>query len=148
MKLNQKLYQANVNAHHSKSLPVFGTTHPTDFPAASAEINNTKPNTATGVEKIAQFTNSQLPEFLKTGGTARDFLKAFPVSAIGTGRYFTLTPNDFGTSAKFAFLDGECSPGDGADLLVVTGKLTASDNVVFNEPNPVHPARPRSTASR
>jgi hypothetical protein len=131
---NAKTYSGYDHADPSRSLPVFGTTHPTDFAAAWAEVNSAKPNTVSGVDKVAQFSNSQLPEFLRNANNARDLLNGLQASAIGSGRYFTSAPDDFGTSAnpKFTYVDGDCSLSEGSGLLVVTGKLTASGNVGFN----------------
>jgi hypothetical protein len=131
---NAKNYSGYDNADPSVSIPVFGTTHTNDYDMAVNEVNSAKPNTVSGVEKVKEFTNSQLPTFLQSADNARSFLDSLQATAIGQGRYFTSQPSDFGSDSnpQFTFVDGDCSLQDGTGLLVVTGKLTASGNVGWN----------------
>jgi hypothetical protein len=131
---NAKEYSGYDHAHPSQSIPAFGTTQAKDYALALDVVNNSKPNTVSGVDKVKQFDISSLPSFLESADNARDFLTSLQATATGMDRYFTSTPSDFGSSAnpQFTFVDGDCSLGDGAGLLVVTGKLTASGNVGFN----------------
>jgi hypothetical protein len=130
---NAKEYSGYDNANPANSIPVFGVTHGTDYTNVTNEITSAKPNTVTGVEKVKQFGNSALPSFLQTADNARAFLTSMQATAVSNGRYFTSTPSDFGSSSfpKFTFVDGDCSLGDGAGLLIVTGKLTGSGNIGF-----------------
>lgn len=131
---NAKEYSGYDHVNPSVSIPVFGTTHANDFTMAVNEVNSAKPNTVTAVEKVKQFTISQLPTFLQSANNARSFLNSLQATAQGQGRYFTSTPSDFGSSSnpQFTFVDGDCSLNDGVGLLVVTGRLTASGNVGFS----------------
>jgi hypothetical protein len=132
-KSDAKTYSGYDQADPTQSIPVFGTTHPVDLSTVTLNVEESKPNTVSGVDKVSQFTNSQLPEFLKTADNARAFLDGLQSKAQTTGRYFTTTPTDFGTPSqpKFTFVDGDCVLNDGAGLLVVTGKLTGNGNVGF-----------------
>jgi hypothetical protein len=131
---NAKEYSGYDHANPSNSIPTFGVTHGGDFTMANNEINSAKPNTVSGVEKVKQFGNSALPSFLQSADAARTFLNTMQSTAVSNGRYYTSTPSDFGTSSnpKFTFVDGDCSLSDGAGLLIVTGRLTASGNVGFS----------------
>lgn len=131
---NAKEYSGYDHANPSVSIPVFGTTHGNDYTMAVDEVNSAKPNTVSAVEKVKEFTRSQLPNFLQSADNARSFLNSLQSTAMGQGRYFTSTPSDFGSdsSPQFTFVDGDCSLQDGSGLLVVTGTLTASGNVGFN----------------
>ena len=131
---NAKEYSGYDHAHPSQSIPVFGTTLATDYTLAVDVVNDSKPNTVSGVEKVKQFGNSSLPLFLQSADNARDFLASLQATATGIDRYYTSTPGDFGSTSnpQFTFVDGDCSLSDGAGLLVVTGKLTVSGNVGFN----------------
>jgi hypothetical protein len=131
---NAKEYSGYDHADPSLSIPVFGTTHANDFTMVTDVVNDSKPNTVSGVEKVKQFPSTSLPSFLQSADNARDFLTSLQATAVGQGRYFTSTPSDFGSSSnpQFTFVDGDCSLSDGAGLLVVTGTLTASGNVGFN----------------
>lgn len=131
---NAKEYSGYDHAHPTQSIPVFGTTQANDYTVALDVVNHSKPNTVSGVDKVKQFGTSSLPSFLQSANNARDFLTSLQATATGMGRYYTSTPSDFGSSSnpQFTFVDGDCSLSDGAGLLVVTGKLTASGNVGFN----------------
>lgn len=87
---------------------------------------------------------SDLPSWLKTAAAARDFLSSAADSAKQTltpgdasqDRYFTSSPKngDYGTDANplLTFVDGDCDfNGNGAGLLVVTGKLTFNGGSTF-----------------
>jgi Flp pilus assembly protein TadG len=131
---NAKEYSGYDHAHPSNSLPVFGVTHANDYNAVGDEIASAKPNTVSGVEIVKQIGNSDLPDFLQTADNARAFLASMKATAIANGRYFTGTPSSYGTTAnpQFTFCDGNCTLGDGAGLLIVTGTLTGNGNVGFN----------------
>ena len=131
---NSKEYSGYDHPNPASSIPVFGTTHGNDYTMALNEVNSAKPSTVSGVDKVKQFANSQLPSFLQSADNARAFLNDLHSTAAAQGRYFTTTPGDFGSlaSPKFTFVDGDASLADGAGLLVVTGKLTVNGNVSFN----------------
>lgn len=130
---NAKEYTGYDQADPTKSLPVFGVTHGTDYTGVSTEIASAKPSTVSGVDKVMQFENGQLPSFLQSADNARTFLNNLQAAANGSGRYFTSSTSDLGTDSnpKFTFIDGDASLSDGAGLLVVTGTLSASGNVGF-----------------
>lgn len=123
--------------HHPPSLnsiPVFGTTNGADFAAVTTHVNDSKPLTVTGSEKVAQFDNADLPSFLQTADDARAFLDIMQATAYANGRYFTSAPASFGTSAdpKLTFVDGDVDLPGGAGLLIVTGTLTMNGNPNFD----------------
>jgi hypothetical protein len=132
---NSKDYSGIDNFDPTNSLPVFGVTNGNDLTAVTNEVNSAKPSTVTGGgnPKEKQFTNSQLPDFLKTADQARSFLTSMQATAVTNGRYYTSTPASFGTTSnpKLTFVDGDATLSDGAGLLIVTGKLTQSGNVPF-----------------
>jgi hypothetical protein len=132
---NAKDYSGIDNFDPTTSLPVFGVTNGNDLTTVTNEVNSAKPNTVTGGgnPKEKQFTNSQLPDFLKTADQARSFLTSMQATAVTNDRYYTSTPASFGTSSapKLTFIDGDATLSDGAGLLIVTGKLTQSGNVPF-----------------
>jgi hypothetical protein len=132
---NAKEYSGIDNFDPTKSLPVFGVTNGNDLTAVTNEVNSAQPNTVTGGgnPKEKQFTNSQLPDFLKTADQARSFLTSMQATAVTNGRYYTSTPASLGTSSapKLTFIDGDATLSEGAGLLIVTGKLTQSGNVPF-----------------
>jgi hypothetical protein len=132
-KSDAKTYSGYDHADPTQSIPVFGTTHPTDFSTVLTNVEESKPNTVSGTDKVSEFTNSQLPGFLKTADNARDFLNYMQDKAVLNSRYFTTTPTDFGTysNPKLTFVDGDCVLNDGAGLLIVTGKLTSNGNNGF-----------------
>jgi hypothetical protein len=131
---NAKTYSGYDNANPSSSIPTFGTTHEADFDAVSAHIADAKPNTVSGVEKVKQYSNSQLPSFLQSADNARAFLNAMQQIAVDNGRYFTGAPASFGTTAhpEITFVDGNVDLPGGAGLLIVTGELTMHGNPSFN----------------
>jgi hypothetical protein len=130
---NAKEYSGYDHANPSSSIPVFGVTHAADFALTTYEVAHSKPDTITGVDKVKQFGNSALPSFLQTADNARAFLNIMQATAAGSGRYFTGAPSSFGSSSnpQLTFVDGDCALGDGAGLLIVTGKLTGNGNVGF-----------------
>jgi hypothetical protein len=131
---NAKEYSGYDHANPLNSLPVFGVTHANDFTQVSNEIASSKPNTVSGVEIVKKFNNSDLPNFLQTADKARAFLDSMKATAIANNRYFNSTPPSFGTDAspQLTFCDGDCTLGDGAGVLIVTGTLTGNGNVGFN----------------
>ena len=117
----------------TKSLPVFGVTHDNDLVLATNKILTSKPETVSGVDKVTEFSNSQLPTFLQSADNARAFLNTMLERAQTTGRYFAGNTTDVGTvdNPKFTFIDGDATLTEGAGLLVVTGKLVSDGNVGF-----------------
>ena len=117
----------------TNSLPVFGVTHGNDLNTVSTVIEDSKPDTVTGVDKVSQFGDDQLPYWLQSADSARSFLKEMQSRAAATNRYFTGSPADMGsaTNPKYTFVDGNANLVEGAGLLIVTGKLTSSGNVGF-----------------
>jgi hypothetical protein len=130
---NAKDYSGYDQANPINSLPVFGVTHGNDFNQVTTEINSAQPNTVSGVDKVTEFSNGQLPTFLQSADNARAFLNTLEQQAVTNNRYFTTPPADFGTVAnpKFTFIDGDATLVEGAGLLVVTGTLTSDGNVGF-----------------
>lgn len=130
---NAKEYSGYDNADPTKSLPVFGVTHGNDFAGATTVVADSKPSTVSGVDKVTEFANSDLPYFLQTADNARSFLNTLQTQAVINNRYFTSAPADFGTAAnpKFTFIDGDATLVEGAGLLVVTGTLTSDGNTGF-----------------
>ena len=130
---NAKTYSGFDNANPANSIPAFGTTHADDFNMATAHVETAKPNTVSGVEKVKQYDESQLPTFLQTADNARAFLDIMTDNAKSAGRYFKEAPASFGTDANpmLTFIDGDVDLPGGAGLLIVTGKLTMSGNPSF-----------------
>ncbi len=134
---NAKTYSGNdAGTPPKSSLPVIGTTCAGNKSQAQNTVDNSKPNTVTNNPqgKVAQLSNSDLASWLQTADGARSLLNDLQAKAVSTGRYFTSTPADVGSSSnpEFTFVDGDCSLGSGAGLLVVTGTLTMSGNANFN----------------
>lgn len=117
----------------TRSLPVFGVTHDNDLVLATNTIMTSKPETVSGVDKVTEFSNSQLPTFLQNADNARAFLNDLQERAQTTERYFTGNTTDMGTvdNPKFTFIDGDATLTEGAGLLVVTGKLVSDGAVGF-----------------
>jgi hypothetical protein len=128
-----KEYSGINNANPTQSLPVFGVTHGSDYTGATTTVADSQPSTVSGVDKVSQFANSDLPYFLQSADNARAFLNELQLQAVSTHRYFTSSPADFGTDAnpKFTFIDGDATLVEGAGLLVVTGTLTSDGNTGF-----------------
>lgn len=135
---NAKEYSGNdAGTPAQPALPVFGTTCGGNATQATDTVNGSKPNTVTSNPqgKVAQLTNSDLPEWLQDANAARALLLDLAAKASGMGRYFKdAQPGDFGTSAnpKLTFCDGDCDLSNGAGLLVVTGTLTMKGNASFD----------------
>lgn len=133
---NAKDYSGNDGASPPQNpLPVFGTTCAGNTVQATATVATSKPNTVTSSPqgKVAQLTDDDLPPWLQSADDGRALLLDFAARAQATGRYFTGTPSDFGSSSnpQFTFVEGDCDLRDGAGLLVVTGTLTMSGNANF-----------------
>ena len=131
---NAKTYSGFDNANPANSIPAFGTTHADDFNSASAHVETAKPNTVSGVEKVKQYNESELPNFLQTADNARAFLDIMIDNAKSAGRYFKEAPASFGSDANplLTVVDGDVDLPGGAGLLIVTGKLTMGGNPSFN----------------
>ena len=78
----------------TRSLPVFGVTHDNDLVLATNTIAASKPETVSGVDKVTEFSNSQLPTFLQSADNARAFLNTMQERAQTTERYFTGNTTD------------------------------------------------------
>ena len=132
---NAKTYSGFDNADPTRSIPAFGTTHADDFNLTTTHIEEAKPNTVSGVDKVKQYNESELPTFLQTADMARAFLNTMQDVAMSSGRYFKEAPASFGSDAnpQLTFVDGDVDlPDGGAGLLIVTGKLMMSGNPGFN----------------
>jgi hypothetical protein len=133
---NAKEYNGNDAAGAAAPLPVFGTTCAGNTVQATTTVLSSKPNTVTSSPQgtVAQVPNSDLAPWLQDANAARALLLDLAGQAQSTNRYYTGTPGDLGSSGspKFTFVDGDCSLGDGAGLLVVTGTLTMSGNASFD----------------
>ena len=130
---NAKDYSGYDQADPTRFLPVFGTTHGTDFGTTTTVVADSKPITVSGTEKVTQFNNDQLPYFLQSADNARAFLNLMQERADTTNRLFTSSPADMGTvdNPKFTFVNGDATLVEGAGLLIVTGKLISDGNVGF-----------------
>lgn len=128
-----KDYSGYDQVNLTRSLPVFGVTHGNDFNQVTTVIADSKPETVSGVDKVSQFGDDQLPYWLQSADDARSFLNTMQSRAESTSRYFTSSPADMGsaTNPKFTFVNGDATLVEGAGLLVVTGKLTSDGNVGF-----------------
>ena len=128
-----KQYSGYDQADPTKSLPVFGVTHDNDLVLATNTVSSSKPETVSGVDKVTEFTNGDLPYFLQSADNARSFLNVLQERAQTTERYFAGNTTDMGTvdNPKFTFIDGDATLSEGAGLLVVTGKLVSDGNVGF-----------------
>jgi hypothetical protein len=79
----------------------------------------------------------ETPSFLDSADRARAYLTSLQNKARSTGRYFQPSPgsattvNDPVDSARFTFVDGDCTLVDGSGFLVVTGTLTMRGNTNF-----------------
>ena len=130
---NSKTYSGFDNVDPTRSIPTFGTTHTDDFGLTTTHIEEAKPTTVSGVEKVKQYDESQLPTFLQTADNARAFLNTMQDAAMSSGRYFKEAPASFGTDANpmLTFVDGDVDLTGGAGLLIVTGNLTMNGNPSF-----------------
>ena len=100
----------------TNSLPVFGVTHGNDLSTVSTVIADSKPDTVSGVDKVSQFGDDDLPYWLQSADSARSFLKEMQSRAAATNRYFTGSTGDMGsaTNPKFTFVDGDATLAEGA----------------------------------
>lgn len=114
----------------SAILPSFGATCDAD---RDLEIAADGKDTA-AAPKAATFSNSSLPQWLRSANDARAFLAEQKASAIGQGRYFTEFSGSSGSTSSpaFTFVDGDCTLDGGAGLVIVTGNLTLSGNPSFS----------------
>jgi hypothetical protein len=114
----------------STILPAFGATIDSD---RDIEIASDGKGTV-AAPKAPTFTNPSLPSWLQSADQARTFLADQKANAIGLGRYFTSFSGNSGSVASpaFTFVDGDCTLGGGAGLLIVTGNLTMSGNPSFS----------------
>ena len=77
------------------------------------------------------------PTFLDTADQARAYLNGLQAKSESIGRYFkpgtgsSMTVNDSVNSARFTFVDGDCTLTSGSGILVVTGTLTIRGNANF-----------------
>ncbi|HEV7893739.1 MAG TPA: hypothetical protein VGP08_24195 [Pyrinomonadaceae bacterium] len=134
---NAKNYSGNdISNPPQSSLPVVGTTCAGNQAQAADVIANSKPSTVTNNPqgKTAVVPDSDLMPWLKDPDMARSLLDDLASQAKSSGRYFTSSPADTGTTSapKFTFVDGDASVSDGAGLLVVTGRLTMGGNASFS----------------
>jgi hypothetical protein len=98
------------------------------YPANPNPLFNSKSISSTDDTPRAKYvTNAQLPSWLRTANATRFFLSETKAEAQDYNRYFTASPNYFGTAANpvLTYVEGNCDfSGDGAGLLIVTGQLT------------------------
>jgi hypothetical protein len=128
---NAKEYSGHDHASGSTGiLPSFGSTNDID---RDIEINSDGKDTAAS-PKAATIANASLPSFLQTADLARSFVADQKANAISQGRYFTSFSGDSGSTSSpaFTFVDGDCTLGGGAGLLIVTGNLEMSGNPSFS----------------
>ena len=128
-----KEYSGYDLSHPTDYIPVFGTTHANDLTKVGTVVAASKPDTVSGTNPITQFSNSELPYWLRSADSSRAFLTEMQARAQTNGRYFTTSPAEMGTAAnpKVTFVDGDATLVEGAGLLIVTGKLTSDGNVGF-----------------
>ncbi len=124
-----KEYSGHDHGGSGAVLPAFGST--TNDDAAIQEDAANKNTVANPIS--ANITMSNLPTWLQNANQARAFITAQKANAAGQGRYFTSFSGNSGstTSPALTFVDGDCSLGGGAGLLIVTGSLTLSGNPSF-----------------
>lgn len=124
-----KEYSGHDHGGSGAVLPAFGSTTDSD-----ADIQEDAANKNTVADPISEnISMNRLPSWLKSANQARAFITAQKANAIGQGRYFTSFSGNSGstTSPALTFVDGDCSLGGGAGLLIVTGSLTMSGNPSF-----------------
>lgn len=124
-----KEYSGHDHGGSGAVLPAFGSTTNDD-----ADIQEDAANKNTVANPIsANIAMSNLPTWLQSASQARAFITAQKANAAGQGRYFTSFSGNSGSTASPAltFVDGDCSLGGGAGLLIVTGSLTLSGNPSF-----------------
>jgi hypothetical protein len=111
-------------------LPSFGATTDVD---RDLEILSDSKGTA-ALPKAATFPSASLPTFLQSADLARSFVADQKANAMSQGRYFSNFSGNAGSNSNpaFTFVDGDCTLGGGAGLLIVTGDLEMSGNPSFN----------------
>lgn len=113
----------------------------TKFADPESKASTSTDNTPSRTTLISQ---SALPPWLRTAPAARAFLEEMRLEAKGSqtpsssnqSRYFTASPamGNYGTDAHplLTFVDGNCDfKGEGAGLLIVTGKLVINGGATF-----------------
>ncbi len=131
---NAKEYNGNDASGVKGSLPIFGTTCGGNKTQVTNTINGSKPNTVTGnAEKVADVSADLMP-WLQSADSARALLIELAATAASNDRYFTDTPDDYGSDSdpQLTFVDGDADLRNGTGLLVVTGTLSMSGNASFN----------------
>ncbi|HKR13498.1 MAG TPA: hypothetical protein VJT15_15645 [Pyrinomonadaceae bacterium] len=124
-----KDYSGHDHGGSATVLPTFGSNSGADM---AIQIDASNKNTV--ANPIAENINiTRLPSWLQNANKARAFLTAQKANAASQGRYFTSFSGNSGSSAspQFTYVDGDCSLGGGAGLLIVTGNLTMSGNPSF-----------------
>ena len=126
-----KFYSGHDNAGAVSNLPTFGVTSVGDLAVANDAI--TKGATVEEV-KTQQVDLADLPSWLQTADSAREFLNYMQIVARSMGRYYTSHSGMAGSTASpaFTFVNGNATLDGGAGLMIVTGDLTLSGNAVFN----------------
>lgn len=125
-----KEYSGHDHGDGTSILPAFGSTTATD---TTIEVDAANKNTV--ADPIAStITNSSLPSWLQSATQARAFLTTQKANAISQGRYFSSFSGDAGSSSSpaFTYVDGDCTLGGGAGLLIVTGNLEMNGNPSFD----------------
>ncbi len=124
-----KDYSGHDHGGSGAVLPAFGSTTNGDM---NIQIDASNKNTVANpiAENVAM---SKLPTWLQSASQARALLATQKANAVSQGRYFTSFSGNSGSSASpaFTYVDGDCSLGGGAGLLIVTGELTMSGNPSF-----------------
>lgn len=110
-------------------LPAFGATCADDY---QTELDSDGKETVEA-PKAQNFTNSELPPWLRSADEARAFVADQKANAISQNRYFTSFSGNSGSSSDpaFTFVDGDCDLGGGAGLIIVTGTLRMHGNPSF-----------------
>jgi hypothetical protein len=113
------------------ALPSFAVTSAVDKVVAEDAI--TKGSTVTP-EQVRLADIASLPSFLHTADNARTFLNYMQAVARSMGRYYPSFSGSAGTTAspQLTFVNGNCSLGGGAGLLIVTGNLIMDGTPNFN----------------
>ncbi|HEY0379141.1 MAG TPA: hypothetical protein VGC87_19655 [Pyrinomonadaceae bacterium] len=102
-----------------------------DYFTASTKAQDTTDNTP----RAKLLTSSELPSWLKSADKTRSFLSDVQDLAVDQDRYFTSSPDSFGTSANpvLTFVNGDCDlSGNGAGMLIVTGTLTIKGDFQYD----------------
>jgi hypothetical protein len=102
-----------------------------DYFTGSTKAQDTTDNTP----RTKLLSTSELPSWLKSADKTRSFLSDVQDLAVDEDRYFTASPDDFGTSAnpKLTFVNGNCDlSGSGGGMLIVTGTLTIKGDFEYD----------------